>query len=372
MTKLSKKEAVEFILKQAAPPPPPKAGYKSSGPPAGKPTGGGTAPGATATPGRRVLPGHGGRPAANVPRGGGGGGYYGGNTNIMTMQHALQDLAQAVSSQINLQDVASGDPVKEQEAKERDAFGVFLTKNYMRNTKVKGVEYDPDPKVTDVSKKRPGDPTRMSVVMDTMNRVGNPKKGEQFVDGNWGPRTNAAVRDVYAFASGLFEFVNDVNRFATKKMNIKSYSQSELANLEKYAQLDPNALTAAQKISAAPEVTKHVKAIKEMYEEVKNNILQHPAYQQFIEGSVPFKSYYKVTPQQISLLKKTFPQGIDVAFKDFASKITIDDLVNLNAVKAWMQRAAPDATKNGTLTPEAVVSAVWKAQEKLLGPDMGY
>lgn len=374
MTKLSKKEAVEFILKYGAPPPKPKPGYVASGPPPKQPGGAATttpapAAPATTTPGRRVLPGHGGRPA--TPSGGGRGGY-GGDVGIIAMQHALQDLATDVSSQINLQDVTSGDPRKEKEAKERDAFGVFLTKNYMRNTKVKGVEYDPDPKVTDVSKKRPDDPTRMSVVMDTMYRIGNPKKGERFDDGTWGPRTNAAVRDAFAFASGLFEFVNDVNRFATRKLNIKSYTASELAKLEEYAKEDPNALTPQQKKAAAPEVTKHVKSIKNMYDEVKNQILQHPAYQQFIEGSVPFKSYYKVTPQQLSLLKKTFPQGIEVAFKDFASKITIDDLVNLDAVKAWMQRAAPDATKNGTLTPEAVVGAVWKAQEKLLGSDMGY
>lgn len=369
--KLSNKEAVDFILKyaKAPPPPPPPSGYKASGPPPKAAPTGGT--GGTAPAGPRTLPGHGGRPAIPANRGGGQGGY-GGSVAIIAMQNALQELAKDVTSQINLQDVSSGDPRKEQEAKERDAFGVFLTKNYMRNTKVQGVEYDPDPKVTDVSQKRPDDPTRMSVVMDTMNRVGNPKKGEQFADGQWGPRTNAAVRDAFAFASGLFDFVNDVNRFATKKMNITSYNQSELAKLEQYAKTDPNALTPQQKLAAAPEVTKHVKAIKNMYDEVKNHILQHPAYQQFIEGSVPFKSYYKVSPQQINLLKKTFPQGIDVAFKDFKSKITIDDLVSLDALKSWMQRAAPDAVQRGELTPEAVVGAVWKAQEKLLGSDYGY
>src|SRR5579864_493341 len=129
-------------------------------------------------------------PATNT--GGGGGGaahapsgrsYSGGGSSIIKMQQALQNLAKDVASQINLQDVASGDPTKEQEAKNRDAFGVFLTKNYMRNSKVQGIEYDPDPKVTDVSQKRPDDPTRMSVVMDTMNRIGNEKKGEQFTDG---------------------------------------------------------------------------------------------------------------------------------------------------------------------------------------------
>lgn len=315
--------------------------------------------------------GGGGGGGGGAPAGGGGGGY-GGGTGIIAMQQAIQDLSKDVTSQINLQDVASGDPRKEQEAKERDAFGVFLTKNYMRNTKVPGVEYDPDPKVTDVNQKRPDDPTRMSVVMDTMNRVGNPKKGEVFADGQWGPRTNAAVRDVYAFASGLLDFVDDINRFATRKMNIQSYNRQNLQEFAAFAQVNPNALTAADKVKVAPIVTQHVKAIQAMYDEVKNHILQHPAYQQYIEGSVPFKSYYKVSPQQISLLQKTFPQGIDVTFQNFKSKIQISDLTSLDKVKEWMQRAAPDAVREGTLTPETVVEAVWSAQKQLLGEDYGF
>jgi hypothetical protein len=303
------------------------------------------------------------------PTGGGGGG--GGVTSIIKMQEALQALSHDVTSQINLQQVASGNPEQEKEAKARDAFGVFLTKNYMRNSKVQGVEFDPNPAVTDVSQKRPDDPTRMSVVMDTMYRVGNPQKGERFADGQWGARTNAAVRDAFAFASGLFDFVDDINRFATRKMQIQSYNKESLQNLAGMATIN-NSLTPAQKLQAAPLVTQHVQAIQSMYDEVKNHILEHPAYQQFIEGDVPFKSYYKVSPQQMSLLQKSFPQGIEVTFKNFKSLIKIEDLASLDAVKAWMQRAAPDAVKDGSLTPETVVGAVWQAQSAMLGSDMGY
>lgn len=303
--------------------------------------------------------GGGGTPASQG-RGGGGG-----NVSIMTMQHALQDLAQTVASQINLQDAFSGDPRKEQEAKARDAFGVFLTKNYMRNTKVSGVEFDPDPNVTDMSKKNPNDPTRMSIVMDTMNRVGNPKRGEQFVDGNWGPRTNAAVRDAYAFASGLLDFVDDVNRFATKKMVIRSYTRQNLTELEKAATPN-NSLTPQEKIQAAPVVTQHVKAIKNMYDEVKNSILQHPAYQQFIEDSVPFKSYKSpVTQQQVELVKQTFPQGFTVDLGAGPTVVPVDSLLSLNALK----KLIPQGSK---ITPEEIVSAIWKQQEKLLGKDLGF
>lgn len=315
--------------------------------------------------------GEGGGSSTPAPTGGRVGGGGGGNPTIIKMQNALQALSNDVTSQINLQQVASGDPAQEKEAKARDAFGVFLTKNYMRNTKIKGLEYDPDPNVTDVSQKRPDDPTRMSIVMDTMYRVGNPKKGERFADGQWGPRTNAAIRDVYVFASGLLDFVDDVNRFATKKIQIQSYNRGSLQNLAGMATMD-NSLTPAQKAEAAPLVIQHVQAIQNMYDEVKTQILEYPAYRQFIEGDVPFKSYYKVSPQQMNLLKKTFPQGIDVTFKNFKSNIKIEDLASLDAIKAWMQRAAPDAVKDGSLTPQAVVSAVWQAQSNKLGSDPGY
>jgi len=360
MTNKNLREIVEQIKKLAKSPPRPGQGYVASGPASNTP-----APSAQGAPtGPRTLPGHGGR-QSGAPAGHGVGSGGGSNINIISMQHALQDLSQTVSSQINLQEAFSGDPRKEQEAKARDAFGVFLTKNYMRNTKVQGVEFDPDKNITDVNKKNPNDPTRMSIVMDTMNRIGNPKKGENFADGAWGPRTNAAVRDVYAFASGLLDFVDDVNKFATKKMAIKSYNRASLSELEKVATVD-NSLTPQQKIAAAPVVTQHVKAIKNMYEEVKNSILQHPAYQQFIEDSVPFKSYKSpVTQQQVELVKQTFPQGFTVDLGAGPTVVPVDGLLSLNALK----KLIPQGSK---VTPEEVVYQIWKQQEKLLGPDRGF
>jgi hypothetical protein len=345
MTKKNLKELVKNIerLAQAAPPPPSGAFLDPNAP---APSGG----------------------SGDVPSGRG---LNTRSTDIVTMQQALQDLAKDVTSQINLQDVASGDPTREKEAKERDAFGVFLTKNYMRNTKVPGVEYDPNPKITSVDQKRPDDPTRMSVVMDTMNRVGNPQKGENFTDGVWGPRTNAAIRDAYAFASGLLDFIDDMNRFLPpdKKMNITSYTRTNLQELEPGAQVDPNALSPQDKVRAAPIITQHIQHIKQMYDDVKKNVLQRPAFQQYIEGDSSFKSYYKVSPQQIALLKKQFPDGIDVKFQNFAAKIPIDQLISLDKLKEWMQQVAPSAVNDGSLTPETVVSAVWNTQKQLLGEE---
>lgn len=354
MTNKNLKQIVEQIKKLAAPPPKPGQGYQSSGRPAA-PAGGAATPPSAQTGGPRVLPGHGGRQSAQ-PVGHGGGS----NIDIIAMQQALQDLAHTVTSQINLQDALSGDPMKEKDAKARDAFGVFLTKNYMRNTKVPGVEYDPDPAVKELRDKTESDPTRMSIVMDTMNRVGNPKKGENFADGVWGKRTNAAIRDSFAFASGLLDFVDDVNRFATKKMQIRSYDKTRLSELEKFATVE-NSLTNQQKAQAAPEVTKHVKSIKSMYNEVKENILQHPAYSQFIEGQSSFKTYSpKVTTEMVAALKQQFPQGFQIRLSPNSTvQIDIDNLLSAEALNAWIAKF-PD----NKLTPQEVLAQIYK-QSKL-------
>lgn|SRR5574337_594855 len=293
-----------------------------------------------------------------------------GDLGIMAMQHALQDLAKTVTAEINLQDVASGDPNREAEAKRRDAFGVFLTKNYMRDTKVPGVEYDPNPKMTTLEQKGPQSPTRMSVVMDTMNRVGTPKKGEQFVDGRWGFRTNAAVRDSYVFASGLLDFIDDVNRFETARKIQSPYTRANLANLAQYAKEDPNALTPEEKKKAAPIVTQHIKAIQNMYIQVKNQILRHPIYRQFTEGPVPFKSYKpQVSAEQIQLLKSKFPNGIDLNFPNLRTNIKIDDLVSKEALENWMKMAAPDMFQKGEINPNMVVNQIWRQFASVIGAD---
>jgi hypothetical protein len=336
------KSLVKQIRKMAEGAPPPPSDAFIGG-------GGARAPGAPGTGGTGTA-----QPQAVV-----------GDVSIIAMQQALQDLSVAVTSQINLPDVFSNDPRKAEEAKARDAFGVFLAKNYMRNSKVPGVEYDPDPNITDVNKKKPGNITRLSVVMDSMYRVGHPKKGERFTDGAWGPRTNASLRNAFAFASGLLDFVNDVNRFATRKLQT-SYTQQNLKELEAYAQVDPNSLTPIQKKSAAPAVTQNVKAIKNMYDQVKNQILQHAAYQQFIEDSVPFKSYKSsVTQQQIDLVKQSFPNGFSVDLGNGPVNVPVDSLISLNTLK----KTIPQGSK---VTPQDIVHQIWKQQEKLLGEERGF
>lgn len=322
------------------------------------------------------LDGGGGGGAAPGPFGGGapsghggGGGWTGGGTDIMAMQHAIQDLAADVSKQINLQQMVSGDPRSQEEAKSRDAFGTFITKNYMRNSSVPGVEYDPDPRVRRVPDKLKSatDPTRLSVVMDTMNRIGK-ESSEAFVDGNWGPRTNAAVHNTYALAQGLFNFVDDVNKFATNKMQVQSYSKGSLENLGstiKVVDADPQ-----RKGEAAPLITPHVKAIHAMYDEVKNKVLEHKAYRQFIESDKSYKTYKAsgLTAEQIKILTDAFPRGFPIQVGDKRASVDIASLVNIDKLNQWIT-AHPEL---GKITPQMITDQIERQHGHMQTPGEPY
>ena len=356
--KFFKSEFEKYAQELDMPPSRPSKGG-GGGAPATKPTGGGGSHGQSGSWGPPS------RHQTTAPTGGGG---SVGSVEIMAMQHALQDLAADVSAQINLQEAGSGDPTREADARRRDAFGVFLTKNYMRNTgSVQGVEYDPDAAKVKMEDKKPGDPTRLSIVMDTMSRIGRPKPGEKFADGVWGPRTNAAVRDAYAFAYGLLQFINDTNRFATKKIVTNAFDQGALQDLAQYAKTNPTALSPSQKAEAAPKITEHAKNIKTMYDEVKRQFLMHPAYQQYIEYGKAFKTYKPgVNKEQLDVLRKAFPDGFDIKVKDIPTKIKVDDLLSPEALKAWIHRAVPTANP----TPDQVINAVYGAHTNI--PNMPY
>lgn len=268
--------------------------------------------------------------------------------NVTTMQRALMTLSKAVTSQIKLEDIATqpgqdpNNPQRQQiEAAGRNTFNDFITK-MMRASDVPGVEFDPNPKATDMKDKKPSEPTRMGVMMDTMYRVGNPKKGERFDDGDWGPRTNAALRNAYAFAFAMLKLSKD---FGLKKMN--AYDNSALAEFAKIPQ-DPKKLTPQQKSQYAAVFTEHINDIIKMYNQIKVGILEKPAYQEYIEGR-PYDSFQKgqgrLDDKAVASLQKTYAQGFPVKVKDqnnkdVTAKIFIKDLLTPEAFQAWSKASA--------------------------------
>ncbi len=87
-----------------------------------------------------------------------------------------------------------------------------------------------------------------------------------------------------------------------------------------------------------------------MYEEVKNSVLEHPAYRQFIETDVPYKTYaQKISPQQIAVLRRAFPEGFSVNVGGAQAKIDVDALASADAFKKAIQQVSPEGMASNPL-----------------------
>lgn len=288
-------------------------------------------------------------------------------TAIVKMQTELTNLAKAVTSQIGAGAMAApsgtkNGPVKpgeqpavSDEAKEaggRLAFSNFITEHYIRQSDVPAVEYDPDAKVTDVAKKQPTKATRMNVVMDTMSRVGSPDS-EFKVDGRWGPRTNAALRNAYALAFALFKMAKDFKLEPPPK----AYDESNLQQLKSLIPLHDNELSLTDKIARAKAITPHIQAIRNLFSEVKDRILQKPAYRSYIEGTQAYATYQKnqtPPPQLVQDLDKKFTNmkvlGAGADGKQKSVPITVSDLITPQAFQLWLQTNLPNMQPQDALT----------------------
>jgi hypothetical protein len=264
---------------------------------------------------------------------------YSGSAPIKAMQKDLINLSKTVTTQINVQDVAKGETDREKgEAASRDSFGNFITKNYLRDSDVSGVEFDPNPKAVQMNQKKPSTPTRLGVIMDTMHRIGNPKAGEFAIDGKWGPRTQAALQNAYAFGYALLKLAKDF------KLPIRSYTDGNLATLKGLIEDDVGGEPATTaKIDNAPRISIHLQAIERMFNEIKAGVLEKPEYRAYIEGDQPFATYKSGKPgvqlnqQQIDAINKAFANKLQVQNKP----ISIANLLTLDALKSWQQQNMP-------------------------------
>jgi hypothetical protein len=256
------------------------------------------------------------------------------SSSIADMQKAMQSLAQAVTSQLNLSKLQGPNPDK-QEAEGRDSFADFFTKHYLRNTDVPSVELDPNPAKVQMSDKDPRTPSKLNWVMDTMRRVGNERQ-EAFVDGSWGPRTNIALINSYALAEGLLNLAKEF------KLPVREYSEKDLAGLKPAVRQD-NDLTPQEKAKVAPIVARHLQAIKRMYNEVKQGILEKPQWRAYIENDKPYIQYNNpvLNPQQVASLQQTFPDGwfIPVDKQGGLAHLDVDNLASSETLKQWMEES---------------------------------
>lgn len=310
----------------------------------------GTAPAPRATPsGRgRPAPTAGGElrdfDAPSAPSSRPGPNVSSGVPQVKKMQQALIDLAQSVTAQVNVQGMGSDRPQEANEASSRDSFNNFITKHLMSGSDVQGKEFDPNSK-----DKNPSQAHRMTTIMNTMSRIGDSKTRAAAIDGKWGPLTNNALRNAYAFAFSMLQMASEF------QSPPKSYNQADLAKFRELIPSDemvtPVIKLDTQSIEAANLLAQHLKAIQSMYAEVKGSVLQNPSYQTYIEGDTPFATYKKTGPAFNPQEKQMYDQlsaGNTQYNKSFnflvhspdgkasmEGHISIADLMSAEAFKKW-------------------------------------
>jgi hypothetical protein len=278
---------------------------------------------------------------------------------ISKMQQSLVNLATLVSNELTPKEIAG--PKGQQSALGRTTFGNFIVQHYLRPSPVKPTEFDSAHK-----------PTKMSNIMETMSRLGS-SKNDFAIDGRWGPKTNAALRDSNAFAFAMLKLAADF------ELPVKAYSSAILAEF-KIPENDTD-WSIPQKTAAAPAFIKHIDAIANLFREIKDGLLNHPEHKSYIEGNQPFMSYKKVeplTPEEQSigeLLAKGQPLPInEISFSlpqpggrgELSANINYRDLLDIQNFDNWYVGDAAKNLKQPGVTMSAILSAIRKALESKL------
>jgi hypothetical protein len=274
--------------------------------------------------------------------------------DIANMQIQLRDLAEDVIQDIGAQNV--GATLEQQvqvarnpnqvpistpeqiEAWGRINFANFLTEHFIADSDLSAVEFNPNPKVTDMAKEQPTGARRMNVVMDTMRLVGNPKTGEFKVDNIWGPKTNAALRNAYVLAFGLLRMCKEF------EIQPRYFDDSDLQQMKDLIPATDTDISLQEKMKRAKELTRKIKLIRGLFSEVKQQMFNKPAYQSYIQGTQPYaiyskKSQYLMPPDMINRLNQIYAH-MNVNDGRRIIPIFVTDLSSVQAFRDWKYRNA--------------------------------
>lgn len=215
--------------------------------------------------------------------------------SIIDMQTALQNLARTISSTIDydmlLKTISTppGQPSPEdqkdfQAQYGKDMFSNFMVGQYLRRADVHGVEYDTDPKRTKMLDKKPSDLKSMFVILDSMKRIGNEPK-ESAADGNWGPRTNNALKNASAIATAISKLGAELGMQAT------AFDPGKIAELNTLIPTKDTDISIADKIQRAPKIANILNGVDALFKDFKQQVFMDPTYRNFIEGKTSMMKF---------------------------------------------------------------------------------
>jgi hypothetical protein len=211
---------------------------------------------------------------------------------IKEMQEKMQKLADIISEQIDFDSLFQGILYPQaanlqniSKSLGRTSFSNFMVLSYLRDSAVKGVEFDPDPKKSKLSQKMPSDLKNMYVVLDSIKRLGS-ESNEFAVDGIWGPRTNNSLRNIVAIADAILRISDDLG------FKVKSFNSLQLKDLQSMIPLTDKDISLQEKNIRAPFISKYLDDLISLFKEFNEEILNSPYNKQQIEGA-SFITYKK-------------------------------------------------------------------------------
>jgi len=270
---MSHKDIIDLITKMAAPRPPRSRR---------------TAPASAPKPGgSRTTPST------------GGGVVVGGDSKIavLEMQKAIQNFAStainyhfkrdpgtARQTPISLQNPSEGN----QPAQSFSNFNDFVTLNYLNSSPLRGNEWSTSEEATTTEQKNPvydDQLIRMENVVDNIARIGG-KGNERFVDGVWGPRTQNALRNLYAFGDAIIRVSED---FEAPDSVRKLFTTADATKMKTLipTNYELTKLSPKDKVAKAAGLTNLIIKLTKFYLYFANNVTKHPAYRRFTDSSTP-------------------------------------------------------------------------------------
>lgn len=315
---------------------------------------------------------------------------------VKEMQVAIQRLAKTISNSIDYDSLRAGlngkgDAKSFEKSYGKDSFTNFMVNRYLRNADVKGQEFDTDPTKTKMQDKKPSELMNMSAILDGLNRIGLPSK-EPFADGNWGPRTNNALKNVAAIADAVVKVGKQLG------MESKAFDLNKVAALGSLIPGNEKELKPEEFATRAAEITKILNGVQQLFLDFKDQVLSKPAYMSFFNGDRPVFEVGPAKQQQPydnetqkSIYNSLKDEGANSRFvsplaniqipSDYTggkaiqpSSISAADLINTKTFDAWATKIGlgnliqtnPDTWKS--LVPIILDQVKQQIQKQLQGP----
>ena len=290
---------------------------------------------------------------------------------VLEMQNAIKALGSIVRSK----------PIKETKFERGEGFSDWLATQHMETSKIHGKEWTHEEARSKVEEKQPTEIIQLKYVINSLGRIG-PGNREINSDGRWGPRTQNAIKNVYAFGDAL---VNVVTAFNIAGFT-PSFTKADLTALEAAIPTvdDPRTLKVSELKQKASVATPLIKKLTDLYTTYDKKIIQSPRYALYLSEKKPLFTV-KPTKAAKTPLQQQFEKSPDkdkmslvvdfnINTRDLLLKKTVSVPISVLQTKSSFQRFLMEKldltagqVKNieiQKLALQSVTNALEKAKEK--------